>query len=177
MSSSFIPSKDLLQRGRSVFCEQRNSTIHGVGVFATQDIAEDEKVIEYVGEKIDKEESSRRGWEQLERGQETGGPAVLIFTLDEIHDIDGDYEWNQARLINHSCDPNCYTQVIDGEIWVLAARDIQAGEELTFNYGFNLDHWRSHPCYCGKENCIGWIVGFEYWEELEQILEAEKQQR
>lgn len=169
-TSVFVPSAELKARGQSPFCAARDSAIHGTGVFATQALREDQKVIEYVGELIDKDESHRRGWEQMERGQETGGPAVLIFTLDDTHDIDGGYDWNLARLINHSCDPNCYSQVIEGEIWVLAARAIQPGEELTFNYGFALDHWQDHPCRCGQPNCIGYIVGFEHWDELREIL-------
>ena len=52
-----------------------------------------------------------------------------------------------------------------------AMRDIRKGEELTFNYGFDLENWSEHPCRCGTDRCIGFIAGEEYWGELKTILE------
>ena len=90
------------KRGQSKWVEVRDSEIHGRGVYAACDIAEDTEVIEYVGEPVDKEESERRAWAQMAKAEETGDAAVYIFTLNDDWDLDGSVDWNIARLINHS---------------------------------------------------------------------------
>ena len=97
----------LWNRGQSDYCEVRGSEIHGRGVYATCDIAKGMKIIEYVGEIIDKDESGKRGISQHDKSLRTGDAAVYIFTLSKKYDIDGNVPWNIARLINHSCNPNC----------------------------------------------------------------------
>ncbi|HYF33927.1 MAG TPA: SET domain-containing protein-lysine N-methyltransferase, partial [Prosthecobacter sp.] len=126
----------------------RRSSIHQRGVFARRDILKEEEVIEYVGEKISKEESDRRGQNLMEKASKSGGAAVYIFTLNEEFDLDGGFSWNPARLINHSCDPNCEAFITDDRVWIYAKRDIAKGEELTFNYGFDMETWEDHPCRC-----------------------------
>ena len=84
----------------------RRSSIHHQGLFARSDIPPDTPVIEYIGEKITKAESDRRGQALLEKSRKTGGAAVYIFSLNSRYDIDGALTGNPARLINHSCDPN-----------------------------------------------------------------------
>ncbi|QQL46418.1 SET domain-containing protein-lysine N-methyltransferase [Sulfuriroseicoccus oceanibius] len=143
------------------------SGIHGSGVFAAKDIPAGTPIVEYLGEIIDKDEAERRGLEQMEVARETGDAAVYVFIINDDYDIDGNFEWNVARLINHSCDPNCESAIDeDDRIWVSALRDIKKGEELGFDYGFDLDHYLDHPCYCGKDGCVGYIVGRDYWDEL-----------
>ncbi len=144
----------------------RNSAIHGTGVFATRAIRKGQRILEYTGEKISKEESERRGIELMERAKKDGGAAVYIFTLDDEWDLDGGVEGNDARLINHSCDPNCEAWDHSGHIWIHAKRAIKQGEELSFNYGFTMDTWEDHPCRCGTAKCVGYIVGEEYWPQL-----------
>ena len=61
-------------------------------------------------------------------------------------DLDGNLPWNNARLINHSCEPNCEAITEDHQIFIYALRDIKAGEELFFNYGFDLESYEDHPC-------------------------------
>src|SRR5215469_3170455 len=134
----------------------RPSLIHGQGCFAPHAIAAGARVIEYVGEKIDKAESLRR----CEAGNE------YIFGLDETHDLDGCMERNIARFINHSCAPNCEAVPEGGKIWMMALRDIAPGEELTFNYGYDLIDYREHPCHCGSSGCAGYIVAAEYVEDI-----------
>lgn len=155
-------------------CEVRNSPIHGSGIFATDFIPQETKIIEYIGEKIDKDESDRRGWEQLERAQKTGEAGVYLFTLNDDWDVDGNFDWNVARLINHSCDPNCESWVERNRIWIWSIRDIEAGEELSFNYGFDLENFEDHPCRCGTKKCVGFIAGEEYWPELKKKLAKKK---
>lgn len=155
----------------SEWCEIRGSKIHGRGLFATKDIPAGTRVIEYVGEKITKAESDRRGWAQLDKAKATGEAGVYIFTLNKRHDIDGDVPWNAARLINHSCETNCESEIIRGKIWILATREIKKDEELYFNYGFDLENFEDHPCLCGSERCVGFIAGEEYWKKLKKKLE------
>ncbi|NNE92313.1 MAG: SET domain-containing protein-lysine N-methyltransferase [Verrucomicrobiales bacterium] len=159
----------------SEWCEIRESPIHGRGLYATKNIPNETYVIEYVGERVDKEESDRRGWDRIGRAKETGEAAVYIFTLNDEWDIDGSVEENAARLINHSCAPNCEAYICGEEdeeqsIWICAIRDIKKGEELFFNYGFDLESFEDHPCYCGAKSCVGYIVGEDYWGELKQKL-------
>lgn len=159
-------------RGKSTFCEVRESPIHGRGVFATRFIPESTRIIEYIGERISKEESERRGWAQMERAQTTGEAGVYIFTLDEKWDLDGNFPQNIARLINHSCSPNCEAFIERKRIWIWALRDIEPEEELVFNYGFDLENYEEHPCRCGSPNCPGFIIGAEYRAKLKEIREA-----
>jgi len=158
------------ERCDSKWCEVRRSGIHGRGLFAKKRIPEGTCIIEYIGEKIDKEESNRRGWARIEYAKETGDAAVYIFTLDDEHDIDGDIPENSARLVNHSCDPNCEAYIDEGRIWVGALRDLEKDEELFYNYGFDLECWEDHPCRCGSERCVGYIAGEEYWPELKRLI-------
>lgn len=137
------------------------SSIHNRGLFAAKPIPKDAYVIQYLGERVAKNESNRRGLAQHDRSLSEGVGSVYIFELDDKHDIDGDYEWNSARLANHSCSPNCEAQNVDGEIWLVALQDIAKGEEITFDYGYALEHWQDHPCRCGSANCAGYIVRAE----------------
>jgi SET domain-containing protein len=136
--------------------EFRPSRIHGQGAFASAVIRAGTLVIEYVGCRIAKSESVRR----CEAGN------TFIFQLDDEWDIDGDAAWNPARFLNHSCAPNCDAEMIDGHIWIVARRDIAPGEELTFNYGYDLDDYREHPCHCGASGCVGYIVAEEFFPLL-----------
>lgn len=162
----------LWQRGQSEFCEIRGSLIHGRGVYATTLIPKETKIIEYVGELVDKEESGRRGTTQQDKSKETGDAAVYIFTLSRKYDIDGDVPWNTARLINHSCEPNCEAWIEGRKIFIHALTDIAAGEELTFDYGFDVDCYEDHPCRCGKPGCVGYIVSRSQWTELAERLKG-----
>jgi uncharacterized protein len=150
----------------------RGSSIHNRGLFALRDIPNDTAIIEYIGEKISKKESARRGLELEAKAKKTGCAAVYIFTLNKRQDIDGGFPGNPARLINHSCEPNCDAYIIRGRIWIYSTQEIPKGTELTYNYGFELDTWEDHPCRCGKPGCVGYIVDKQYWPKLRRILKA-----
>ena len=135
----------------------KGSPIHGMGGYARANISTGARVIEYVGRKIDKQESLRQC--ELEN--------PCIFHLNEEHDIDGNVEWNPARFLNHSCSPNCEADEIDGRIWIVAIRDIKAGEEITFNYNYDLEDYKEHPCKCGASNCVGYILAEEFFPSLQ----------
>jgi len=134
----------------------KGSLIHGMGGFARVDISAGDRVIEYVGRKIDKQESLLQC--------ELDNPC--IFHLVDQHDIDGNVEWNPARFLNHSCSPNSEAQEIDGRIWIIALRDIKAGEEITFNYNYDLQDYQEHPCRCGASNCVGYILAEEFFPSV-----------
>ena len=139
------------------------SKIQGLGGFATKSLPEGTRVLEYVGQKIDKAESRRR----------CEANNVFIFALDDTTDLDGAVGWNPARFVNHSCAPNCDAILDEGRIWLVASRDITAGEELTFNYGFGLEDYREYPCHCGSANCVGYIVAEEFFEHVRRQRELE----
>ena len=160
----------LWERGQSELCEVRGSTIHGRGVYATGAIAAEGKIIEYVGEIITKEESGKRGTKQQERADAHGDAAVYIFNLTKKCDIDGNVPWNVARLINHSCEPNCEAWSRGKRIFIHALTDIAEGEELTFDYGFDVECYEDHPCLCGRVSCVGYIVSRSQWEILDDKL-------
>mgnify|MGYP006106350653 FL=1 len=128
------------------------SNIHHQGLCAARNIKMDEKVIEYIGKKITNE--------QAEKDIKYGYDVTYLFTLNKKYLLDGDFKFNTARLINHSCDPNC--EVLDiskTKIWVTAMRDIKKGEELSYDYGFGFDsNYKDHKCRCGSKNCVGFIV-------------------
>lgn len=132
------------------------SPIHGHGLFTNEALWEGQRIIEYFGERISKNESIRR----CSEGNQ------FIFCLDASWDIDGNVESNLARFINHHCAPNCVIELIEGRLWVSSARAILAGEELTFDYGYDLSDYREHPCSCGSPNCVGYILA----EELRELV-------
>jgi SET domain-containing protein len=134
----------------------RESPIHGLGGFARRAIPTGTRIFEYVGERIGKGESLRRC--------EQNNP--FIFTLTDEEDLDGDVPWNPARLLNHSCEPNCEAELEGDRIWIIAKRDIAAGEEITFNYGYDLVDYRDYPCQCGSPNCVGYMVAEEFFEHV-----------
>ncbi len=118
----------------------KKSKIHSKGVFAKMDIPKGTKILEYVGEKITKAESDRRQTATLEESKKNVSKgSVYIFELDKKYDIDGDVPYNTAKWINHSCDPNCKIVKKDGHIWIVAKRDIKKGEEISYNYDFDLE--------------------------------------
>jgi hypothetical protein len=96
--------------------------------------------------------------------------------LSEEEHLDGNVDWNPARFINHSCDPNCEAMLEGGRIWLVARRNIEAGEEMTFNYGFDLEDYRNYPCRCKAPNCVGYIVAEEFFEHVlnQRVLERER---
>ncbi len=141
---------------------QRNSKIHGQGVFATANIAAGEEVVEYKGklrthEEVDEEYG----------GQDTGH--TFLFILNNTYVIDANINGNVARWLNHGCAPNCKAYVIEhasgdprkDKVVIEAMRDISIGEELTYDYDIRIaepitDEERTlWACRCGAPNCSG----------------------
>jgi len=158
-------------------CKVAPSTIHKRGLFATCDIEAGTDIIQYVGEKITKEESTRRALEWEEKARKSGSGLVYIFELDDEWDLDGRLGRNPARYINHSCDGNCEAINYDGEIWIVARKDIKEGEELTYDYGYDMEHFLDHPCKCGADNCIGFIVREDQRHKVKKLLRGKKKKK
>lgn len=133
----------------------KESSIDRKGLFATQEIKEDDLVIEYVGEKIDNEEADRR--ERI--NDETGTTYIFVYE-DQTFCVDGAVGGNDSRFANHSCNPNMYLDFVDGHIYFVADRDIKKGEELTYDYAFDYELGYIIPCYCKSPNCRGMINSY-----------------
>lgn len=146
------------------------SGIHNRGLFAAADIPEGEYIIQYRGEKITKAESQRRGLDQHARGRKNRSGQVYIFEINKRYDLDGSRRGNPARYINHHCEPNCEAVNYRGEIWITARRPIALGEELTYDYGFALEHFLDHPCRCSATSCPGYIVNDADRPKLRRLL-------
>ena len=146
------------EKTRAAWAKVRGSKIHGRGMFASKEIPKGTRVIEYVGERITKAEGWRRELARQERAKRGGDGCIYIFELNSKVDIDGSVLWNTARYINHSCDPNCESQVLRGRVWLVAIRNIKPGEELSYDYYYDYDHYHEHPCRCGADDCAGYIV-------------------
>ena len=108
--------------------EKRKSSIQGWGVFATQAINKNKRIVTYDGEKIPNKESLKREARYLKSGH------IWCFKLNRLYVRDAAVGGNIARLINHSCRPNCWWEVVGTTIWIRASRTIEPGEELTYDY-------------------------------------------
>lgn len=126
--------------------ERRRSSVHGWGVFALERIAKNRRIIYYSGQLVPSKESHDREASYLERG------CIWCFELSTRWAVDANFGGNVARFINHACKPNCYSQIVDGIIWIRAGRTIEAGEELSYNY--NTGGTAEIPCQC-RPGCTG----------------------
>lgn len=137
----------------------RSSGVHGRGVFAATQIAAGVRLIEYKGERITWDEALRRHPHDPDHPNHT-----FYFALDNELVIDGKIGGNQARWINHSCKPNCEADEVDGRVFIHTLRDIEAGEELFYDYGLVLDERhtkklkKEYACYCGHSSCRGTML-------------------
>lgn len=137
--------------------EIRQSEIQGRGVFAKRRIRAGQRIIEYAGERISNKEADRRYDDENMKRHHT-----FLFTLDKKTVIDGARHGNDARLINHSCDPNCEAVIEDGKIWIYAKRNIQPGVELAYDYKYERtndpEDEEFYKCKCGSPKCRGTIM-------------------
>lgn len=137
----------------------RRSPVHGTGVFATRAIAKGEQIIEYVGERISHEEADRRHADKSDDDNHT-----FLFTIDAKTVIDAGVGGNDARFINHSCDPNCEVVLDDGRPLVEALRAIPSGEELAYDYNLTRaeedapEVEKIFACRCGTASCRGTML-------------------
>ena len=146
------------QRGSSLPFEVRPSPIQGLGAFATVHIPSGTRVIEYAGERLTQAQADARYPDDGARHH------TFLFAIDDDVVIDAAVNGNDARFINHSCDPNCDAVVEDDRIWIETIRDVESGEELAYDYAYELTERhtpaakRRFPCFCGAANCRGTIL-------------------
>jgi SET domain-containing protein len=137
----------------------RRSPIAGRGAFATRRIPAGTRIIEYIGERITQEEADRRYDDDSMAVHHT-----VLFTVDDDTIVDAAVNGNEARFINHSCQPNCEAVIEDGRIFIDARRDIPPGVELTYDYAyerkgrFRRHYWELYACRCGSPRCRGIIL-------------------
>ncbi|MFY9326682.1 MAG: SET domain-containing protein-lysine N-methyltransferase [Georgfuchsia sp.] len=134
----------------------RQSGIHGKGVYATQRIRKDNAIIEYTGERISEDEAD-------ERYQDN--PSTYLFMVEDNLYIDGLSGGNEARYINHSCEPNCVAYLENNRVVIRALKNIQPGVELTYDYQLTDEGDgpeatpTDYTCRCGAQLCKGTMKG------------------
>ena len=139
--------------------EVRASGVHGRGVYAIQPIAKGTRIIEYTGTRVP--------WDSV--AEDSEDPRTFLFGLDNgIDVIDPEIGGNEARWINHSCDPNCEAIEEDDErVFIDALRDLQPGEELFYDYQLEVDEpitaevKAESRCDCGAASCRGTMLETE----------------
>lgn len=145
-----------LDRG---FTRVGRSRIHGTGVFAKRKIPKGSRIIEYTGARV--------SLDVVVAESTDGLPAsAYAFRLNDATIIDGARDGNDARFINHSCEPNCEALSFDDHMYIYALRDIPRGEELTFDYHLSAMTPRrvskrereAYPCRCGSQGCRGTML-------------------
>lgn len=119
---------------------RRRSKLHGWGVYTKDSINKNTRIVTYDGELIDAKESLKRETRYLKRGE------IWCFTINRRWVRDGNVDGSIARFINHACKPNCYSQIVGKDIWIRAARNIDPGEELTYDY--YTDGEQVIQCHC-----------------------------
>ena len=135
--------------------EVRRSGVHGKGVFALVPIAKGEIIIEYIGEVISWKKALKRHPHDPKDPNHT-----FYFHIDKKHVIDALHGGNDARWINHACEPNCRAnETDDGRVFIEALRELSPGEELFYDYGLVIDQRytkalkKQYECRCGSPRC------------------------
>ena len=137
----------------------RRSKVHGLGVFAKRRICKGTRVVEYLGERI----SHKVADDRYELKDADDGHTFL-FIVDRGVVIDAGVDGNEARFINHGCDPNCESVIEDRRVFIEAIRTIQPGEELKYDYQIGRDDDDPEnvdevfACRCGAGSCRGTML-------------------
>jgi uncharacterized protein len=143
-------------RRRTPLFEVRHSPIHGYGVFSLRRIRKGTTVIEYLGDRVSHAQADARYEDKDPNDNHT-----FLFTVDAKTVIDAGVNGNEARYINHGCDPNCESTTLNKRIFIEAIRTIQPGEELSYDYQIQRDGDDApnvdevYACRCGAKNCRG----------------------
>ena len=142
----------------------KQSKIQGKGGFATRLIRKGARVAEYLGERISHDEGDRRYDDDTMHRHHT-----FLFVVNKKIVIDAAVDGNDARFINHSCDPNCEAVIEDRRVFIDALRTIRPGDELSYDYSYDRDDAslsgaeadKQYPCHCGAAKCRGTILSPE----------------
>ena len=168
MSSQPQPTRGGPPIASSPLIEVRNSPVHGRGVFAVAPIKKGTRVLEYLGERISHAEADRR---YEDKGDDDGHTFLFIASNRTV--IDAGVDGNDARFINHSCNPTCETVIENSRVFIDAIRNIKPGEELGYDYQLT---WEStddptelalYACRCGAKKCRGTMLDKEPTDKRE----------
>ncbi|XP_068647060.1 uncharacterized protein [Aristolochia californica] len=134
------------------------SGIHALGLYTSKFIARGAMVVEYVGEIVGPRVADKRELEYQSGKKLQYKSACYFFRIDKEHIIDATRRGGIARFVNHSCLPNCVAKIIsvrnEKKVVFFAERDINPGEEITYDYHFNHeDEGKKIPCLCKSKNC------------------------
>ncbi len=138
--------------------EVRRSRIQGRGVFATRRIRTGQVLTEYIGEQLTHEEADAR------YDDSSGRHHTFLFVVNDDVVLDARRRGNDAKYINHSCEPNCESVIDDDRVWIQAIKPITPGTELVYDYRFewddsyDADDVRYYACRCGSAKCRGTIL-------------------
>jgi uncharacterized protein len=136
--------------------EVRSSALHGMGVFAARRIAKGTRIIEYLGERISHADADRRY-----QDKDSSDNHTFLFIVDARTVIDAGVDGNEARFVNHACEPNCESVIEARRVYIESLRTIEAGEELTYDYQIQRDPDdppdadEVFACRCGFSKCRG----------------------
>jgi len=143
----------------SAFVEVRNSPVHGRGVFARTFIPKGTRIIEYLGERL-----SHKAADDRYDDHDVNDNHTFLFIVDKHTVIDASVGGNDARFINHQCSGNCESVIQHRRVFIDAARDIAAGDELGYDYEIGRDKDdppdvdKIYACRCGSPKCRGTML-------------------
>jgi SET domain-containing protein len=148
--------KKAARRARTPLLEVRYSPIHGYGVFARRPIRKGATILEYLGDRLTHSQADARYEKKATTDNHT-----FLFTVDAKTVIDAGVNGNEARYVNHGCDPNCESVNRGKKIFIEALRAIRRGEELAYDYRIQrdaddpVDIDEIFACRCGAPGCRG----------------------
>jgi uncharacterized protein len=146
-------------KGKRPMFRVRRSRVHGMGVFALRRIRKGTRIVEYLGERVSHKEADRRYEQKTANDNHT-----FLFIVDRGVVIDAGVNGNDARFINHGCEPNCESVTEERRVYIEAIRTIQPGEELKYDY--SIGRSRDDPpdvdevfaCRCAADKCRGTML-------------------
>jgi uncharacterized protein len=156
------------------FYEVRRSGVHGYGGFAKKDLKKGTRFTEYLGDRITHNDADKRYEDHDEDDNHT-----FLFIVDKRTVIDAGVGGNNARFINHQCDPNCESTIEKGRVWIETIRAVKKGDELGYDYQIgrekddpaNVDE--IYACHCGSPKCRGTML----WPAKRPEATAKKKKR
>ncbi len=144
---------------RQPLFEVRGSRVHGLGAFALRRIRKGTRIIEYLGERVSHQEADRRY-----ESKDANDAHTFLFIVDSKTVIDAGVDGNDARFLNHSCNPNCESVIENRRVFIEAIRTIEPGEEMTYDYQIQREDddppgiEEVFACRCGFPQCRGTML-------------------
>ncbi len=142
----------------------RSSSLHGAGVYTTAPIEKDARVLEYAGPHLTTKQTE---------GLYAGSELTYLFGMEDGKTvIDG---FGMAAFVNHSCHANCEAEQIEDRVWIIALRDIAAGEELTYDYNiYDAEPGENASCHCGATECRETMFSEDEIERHKKLQQKKK---